>query len=293
MAGGKGVDSSGSETKDGGVVIQRVVHVVGGETAFPVLTKSNYTEWAMLMKVKLKARGLWVTVEKGEADPQEDTMALDALVSSVPPEMVATVAKKKTAKEAWDAIATMHVGDDRVKKASTQQLRSQFDRAAFKEGESIEDFILRLNRMVATLATLGKTVEEHVVVEKVLRCVPLRLKQIALAISTLLDVRTLTVANLAGRLKMAEEAFEDPPPSLQQDGKLYLTEEEWNSRWVRHETERQGSGSAGGSGSSGNGSGRGGGSDHGRGQGRGRGRSFAGRGPHKTDECRRCGKLGH
>jgi uncharacterized membrane protein YgcG len=69
MAGGKGVNSSSSETKDGGVVIQQVVHEVGGGTAFPMLTKSNYTEWAMLMKVKLKARGLWVTVEKGEADP--------------------------------------------------------------------------------------------------------------------------------------------------------------------------------------------------------------------------------
>jgi hypothetical protein len=96
MAGGKGVDSSGSESKDGGVVIQWVVREVDGGTAFPVLTKSNYIEWAMLMKVKLKARGLWVTVEKGEADPQEDMMALDALISAVPPEMVATVAEKKT-----------------------------------------------------------------------------------------------------------------------------------------------------------------------------------------------------
>jgi hypothetical protein len=78
--------------------------------------------------------------------------------------MVATVAEKKTAKEAWDAIATMRVGDDRVKKASAQQLRSKFDRAAFKEGESVEDFILQLNGMVTTLATLGETVEEHVVV---------------------------------------------------------------------------------------------------------------------------------
>jgi hypothetical protein len=182
----------------------------------------------------------------------------------------------------------MRVVDDRVKKASAQQLRSQFDRAAFKEGESVEDFILRLNGMVATL---GETVEEHVVVEKVLCCVPPRLKQIALAISTLLDVRTLIVANLFGRLKTVEDAFEDPPPALQQDSKLYLTEEEWDARRVWRETERQGSGGAGGSGSSGNGGGRGGGSD--RGRGRGRGRSFGGRGPQKTDECRRCGKLGH
>jgi uncharacterized membrane protein YgcG len=196
-------------------------------------------------------------------------MAMDALLSAVPPEMVATMAEKKTAKEAWEAIATMRVDDDRVKKAVVQQLRSQFDRAAFKEGESVEDFTLRLNGMVATL---GEIVEEHVVVEKILRCVP-RLKQIALAISTLLDVRTLTVANLAGRLKTAEEAFEDPPSSLQHEGKLYLTEEEWDAHRARRESDNQGSGISGGSGASG---GRSGGrGDRGRGRGRRKRRSWA------------------
>jgi hypothetical protein len=34
-------------------------------------------------------------------------------------------------------------------------------------------------------------------------------------------------------LKAAEEAFEEPPAMLQQDGKLYLTEEEWDVRHVR------------------------------------------------------------
>jgi hypothetical protein len=66
----------------------------------------------MLMRVKLKEHGLWDAVNKGGADPQEDMMALDALVSTVPPEMVATVADKKSVKEAWDAIPTMRVSDD-------------------------------------------------------------------------------------------------------------------------------------------------------------------------------------
>jgi hypothetical protein len=143
------------------VVIQCVVHEVGSGTIFLVLTRGNYTKWVMLMRVKLKARGLWVIVKKGEVDLQEDMMAMDALLLVVLPEMVATVAEKKTVKEAWNVIATMCVSDDRVKKVATQQLHSQFDQAAFKEGE---------------------LVEEHVVVENILRCVPPWLKQIALAI---------------------------------------------------------------------------------------------------------------
>jgi hypothetical protein len=95
---------------------------LGGGTRLPVLTKTNYSDWAMHMKVKLKARGLWVTIDKGSIDPLEDKMALDALVSTVMSEMVATMADKDMVKEAWDVIATMCVEDDRVKKDVAQQL---------------------------------------------------------------------------------------------------------------------------------------------------------------------------
>jgi hypothetical protein len=94
-------------------------------------------------------------------------------------------------------------------------LHIKFDWATFGEGETVEDLALWLNGMVAMLATLGEIVEEHKVVEKILHCVPPRLKQNTLVISTLRDVESLTVTNLAGRLKAAEEAFEEPPSTLQ------------------------------------------------------------------------------
>jgi hypothetical protein len=177
MSGGKGDEGGVSGVKEGTTVVQQAVREVGGGTAFPVLTKTNYSDWTMLIRVKLKVRGLWVAIDKGGVDPQEDRMALDALVSVVPPEMVANMADKLSTKEAWDAITTMRVGDERVKKAATQQLCSQFDHATFREGESVKDFSIWMNSMVATLATLGEVVEEHKVVEKILRCVPPQLKR--------------------------------------------------------------------------------------------------------------------
>jgi hypothetical protein len=44
-------------------------------------------------------------------------------------------------------------------------------------------------------------------------------------ITTLLDVQSLTVVILARRLKAGEEAFDEPPSSMQHEGKLYLMEE--------------------------------------------------------------------
>jgi hypothetical protein len=117
MAGGKVDDDIASGAKEGTTVIRRVIREVGGRTTFPVLTKSNSLDWAMMMRVMLKVCSLCVIVEKGGVDPQEDMMALDALVSAVPPKMVATVVDKSSVKETWDAIATMRISDDQVKKA--------------------------------------------------------------------------------------------------------------------------------------------------------------------------------
>jgi hypothetical protein len=87
--------------------------------------------------------------------------------------------------------------------------------------------------MQASLATLGEVLLESKIVEKMLRSVPPRFKQIVVTIRTLLDTSTLSVADLTGRLKAAEESFEGPPSLLLHDGKLHLTEEEWNSRRKR------------------------------------------------------------
>jgi hypothetical protein len=77
--------------------------------------------------------------------------------------------------------------------------------------------------MVAHLTTLGVEVKDGEIIVKMLQSLLPRFKQMMIVIKTLLDVSTMSVADLTGRLK---EAFEEAPTSVQQDGKLYLTEEE-------------------------------------------------------------------
>jgi hypothetical protein len=163
------------------------------------------------MKVKLKARALWSVIENGGTYQQEEMMALDALCSAVPPKMVLTITKKEKAKEAWDAIATMRVSDDRVKKAMAQQLRQKFDLTTFDDGETVKDYTLRLSSI---LTTLGE-VKDSEIIMKMLRSLLPHFKQIMIAFKTLLDMSTMSVADLTGRLKEAEEAFEEAPTSLQ------------------------------------------------------------------------------
>lgn len=78
--------------------------------------------------------------------------------------------------------------------------------------------------------------------------VPARYTQIACAIETRLDLRTLTVEELVGRLRSAEERYAVDTKS--HGGHLLLTEQEWDARKKQRE-QGQGYGSGGGSGDGG------------------------------------------
>ena len=79
---------------------------------------------------------------------------------------------KKTVKEAWEAVKIMRVGAERVKEANTQRLLKDFENIAFVEGESVDDFMMRINALAADLRTLGEAVEDTKVVKKMLCVLP-------------------------------------------------------------------------------------------------------------------------
>ena len=119
--------------KDRGLVIHRVVKEGwGGPANYPVLTKANYNDWALLIKIKLEAKCLWGAIEPGGVaiERHMDRMALDAICSAVPSEMISTLAVKESAKEAWESLRVMRIGDDRIRKTSAQRMRRQYEELA-------------------------------------------------------------------------------------------------------------------------------------------------------------------
>jgi hypothetical protein len=99
-------------------------------------------------------------------------MALDVITSAVPQEMVAALAAKETALEAWNAVKARRVGSDQVQKTEAQRLLREFENVKFTAGESVDDFTIRLQKLVAELETVGEAVPRRRVVEKLLRVVP-------------------------------------------------------------------------------------------------------------------------
>lgn len=83
----------------------------------------------------------------------------------------------------------IHMDVERVKEAKVQTLRSEFEVVHIKDGESIEEFVVKLTTIV--IRSLGEKVEEIFVVKKYLRVVPLRFMQIVTSIEQLGDLQNM------------------------------------------------------------------------------------------------------
>jgi hypothetical protein len=100
------------------------------------------------MKLKLQARHLWDAIEFPDtAEYDDDRSALDAICSAVPEEMVPALATKDTAYDAWEAIKTFRIGDDRVRRSTAQTLRAEYENITLRADEAIEEFALRLTNL--------------------------------------------------------------------------------------------------------------------------------------------------
>jgi len=257
-------------------VVKKTVRDVGG-AQYPMLTRTNYTEWVVLMKVMLKARCLWAVVTVGTADEEDDQSAMEDILKSVSAESVVPLGAKDSAKEAWESLETKRLGGDRVRKAKAQQLRREYEAIAFRDGEAIEDFALQLTSLVSQLAQVGVDIGEEEAVAKYLRVVPPRFAQIVLSIETLLDMSTLSIEDVTGRLKAVEDRAEAPARTTA-GGQLLLTEEQWAAR-LRERKQGEGSSVSRSSGKGGV-------------RGWRCGKDGGDRAADK-DRCRNCGKIGH
>ncbi len=87
-------------------------------------------------------------------------MAFDAVTSAVPQEMLASLTVKASAAEAWEAVMSLRIGSEAVRNARAQWLRMEFESIRCKEGETVDDFTMRLSSLVAELGTLGEVIKE-------------------------------------------------------------------------------------------------------------------------------------
>jgi hypothetical protein len=68
---------------------------------------------------------------------------------------------------------------------------------------------MRITNLVANIKSLGESIDDAGVVKKFLHVVPPRFNQVAVSIEMFCHMKTLSVKDLVGRLRAAEDRLED------------------------------------------------------------------------------------
>jgi hypothetical protein len=122
-----------------------------------------------------------------------------------------------------------------VKEVDTQKMLQELENIKFKDGESIEDFGMRITNLVGNLRALGKNVEDVRVIKKFLWVVPVCFTQVVVTIEMFCDLKQLSLDELVGCLRAVEDRFNDKGAHLiDKAGRLLLTEEDWLEKNKHH-----------------------------------------------------------
>jgi hypothetical protein len=172
----KRLGAGGSEE---GAIVVRAASRVAVPVQYPQLTDTNYALWAVKMKVLLRPHGVSSALEpEGEVDDDKDAAAFAAISQAVPDAVMMAIAGCKTAREVWETIRCMRIGEDRVKKARVKQLKRQLDRIEMDDGETVTVFAQKLTMLVGEIRSLGENISDEAVIEHLFSAVPDRFSDI-------------------------------------------------------------------------------------------------------------------
>ncbi|GKC89315.1 zinc finger, CCHC-type containing protein [Tanacetum coccineum] len=174
----------------------------------PKLKNTNYTVWAIQIKVILEAHGLWEAIEPKEntqVDDKKDKATTAFLYQALTEDVILQVAGCKTARELWESLKKRHVGEERVQQARLQSLMIGFNTLQMKDDDTVDAFTAKLNGYATKAKELGKTLDESLLVRKLLDSTPDRFIQIVASIEQTSDLDEITLDEITGKLKAFEE----------------------------------------------------------------------------------------
>ncbi|KAL4592129.1 hypothetical protein LXL04_005114 [Taraxacum kok-saghyz] len=138
-------EGDGGDTRSAPVKLKEV----GTTTvACPMLNPTNYTVWALRMKVLLRIHKAWTIIDRGEEENDgKNNLAMGLLYQAIPESLIMQIGDVDESKTLWESIKSRYVGADRVKEARLQTLNTEFDRLRMNETESIDSFSGKLSEI--------------------------------------------------------------------------------------------------------------------------------------------------
>ncbi|KAK8924126.1 hypothetical protein KSP39_PZI019308 [Platanthera zijinensis] len=190
----------------------------------PKLTKTNYGNWSIQMKVLLASKEIWEVVEEGYEEPdgeaeaaltnarktalrearKKDKKALFTLYQGVDEATFEKISEAVSSKEAWEVLQRSMQGVDKAKKVKLQSLQGEYEMLRMQATKKVGDFVTRLRTLKNEMKRNGETIEDVSLMEKLLRAMSRKFRHVVVAIEESKDLTQMTVDELVGSLQAHE-----------------------------------------------------------------------------------------
>ncbi|GKC50533.1 hypothetical protein Tco_1073278 [Tanacetum coccineum] len=190
--------------------------LLGADNRPPILEKDMYDSWKSIMELYMMnrqhGRMILESVENAiQADC--DIKATNIILQGLPPEFYALVSNHKVAKELWERIQLLMQGTSLTKQEKECKLYDEFDKFAYKKGETLRDFYLRFSLLLNDMNIYNMKLEQFQVNTNFLNTLPPELSKFITDVKLVWDLHTTNIDQLyayLGQHKFHANEYDSP-----------------------------------------------------------------------------------
>ncbi|GJU88839.1 hypothetical protein Tco_1301262 [Tanacetum coccineum] len=205
----------------------------GADNRPPMLEKDMYDSWKSIMELYMMNRQhgrmilesvengplIWPTIEENRVTrPKKyselsateaiqadcDVKATNIILQGLPPEVYALVSNHRIAKELWERIQLLMQGTSLTKQERECKLYDEFDKFAYKKGETLRDFYLRFSLLLNDMNIYNVKLEQFQVNTKFLNTLPPEWSKFVTDVKLVRDLHTTNIDQLHAYLGQHE-----------------------------------------------------------------------------------------
>ncbi|GJZ02796.1 hypothetical protein Tco_0520757, partial [Tanacetum coccineum] len=133
-----------------------------------------------------------------------DIKATNIILQGLPPEVYALVSNHKVAKELWERIQLLMQGTSLTKQERECKLYDEFDKFAYKKGETLREFYLRFSLLLNDMNIYNMKLEQFQVNTKFLNTLPPEWSKFVTDVKLVRDLHTTNIDQLHAYLGQHE-----------------------------------------------------------------------------------------
>nr|GEX50457.1 methylenetetrahydrofolate reductase 1 [Tanacetum cinerariifolium] len=180
-----------------------------------------------------------------------DVKATNIILQGLPPEVYALVSTHKVAKELWERIQMLMQGTSLTKQERECKLYDEFDKFAYRNGETLRDFYLRFSLLLNDMNMYNMKLEQFQVNTKFLNTLPTEWSKFVTDVKLVRDLHTTNVDQLhaylgqheyhANEVRLMHERTSDPLALVAQHQMNKSTYQQHHQSYHQHQFQPQAS----------------------------------------------------